>query len=257
MFKKNKKEVSKSTKKPFYKEKWFWIALVIFVILGNALGKDDDKETDSTPKVEATEKEEPKKEETKKEEKQKLTIALDSDQYSTDKDGKAIITGTTLPGADVTVGYGIVGDSVKAGEGGKFKLSHTIGDTENEEIEINANLDGESVTAKTTVVPSQEMIDQVAKNNDITILSTEPTEEQRLILNDLAKQKFEQDYPYKGSKLHSIVGVIQDWTQNGDAWFYKCDATIVNAFGTEQDAVVEFTITPTDASSGNVEMLAY
>ncbi|MGD1370535.1 hypothetical protein ACLIMR_16675, partial [Enterococcus faecium] len=58
-----------------------------------------------------------------------------------------------------------------------------------------------------------------AKKKDITVLSNDPTIEQRTILNDLAQQQFEQQYPYKGSKIHSIMGVIQDWTQKDGGWY--------------------------------------
>ncbi len=246
--------------KPLYKKVWFWV-VVLFVIgaIGNIFDGDDDKASnDSTPKVETTETTEKDEDESKEEEpKEELTIKLDNEEFSTDKDGKATITGTTMPNADVTVGYGIVGDSVKADSDGKFSLEHTLSNPEDEDLEINANLDGESAKSEVTVKASQEMIDQDAKDKDITNLSSDPSDEQRMILQDLAKQKFEQDYPYKGSKIHSIAGVIQPWTQNGDAWFYKAQATVVNAFGAEQDCVIEVTITPTGASSGNVELIAY
>ena len=70
-------------------------------------------------------------------------------------------------------------------------------------------------------------------------------------------QKFKQDYPYKGSKIHSVLGVIQPWTSVDDYWFYKTEATIVNAFNAEQKAIIEVMITPTDASSGLVEIIDY
>lgn len=96
-----------------------------------------------------------------------------------------------------------------------------------------------------------------AKKKDITVLSNDPTIEQRTILNDLAQQQFEQQYPYKGSKIHSIMGVIQDWTQKDGGWYYKAEATIANAFNAERDATIEITITPVSSNSGNVTIIDY
>ena len=95
------------------------------------------------------------------------------------------------------------------------------------------------------------------ENSDITKLSNDPTTEQVATLNNLMNQKFKQDYPYKGSKIHSVLGVIQPWTSVDDYWFYKTEATIVNAFNAEQKVIIEVTITPTDASSGLVEIIDY
>ncbi|MDU1848719.1 MAG: hypothetical protein E6783_00725 [Enterococcus durans] len=96
-----------------------------------------------------------------------------------------------------------------------------------------------------------------AKKKDITVLSNDPTIEQRTILNDLAQQQFEQQYPYKGSKIHSIMGVIQDWTQKDGGWYYKAETTIANAFNAERDTTVEITITPVSSNSGNVTIIDY
>ncbi|HFC9326736.1 hypothetical protein [Enterococcus faecium] len=96
-----------------------------------------------------------------------------------------------------------------------------------------------------------------AKKKDITVLSNDPTIEQRTILNDLAQQQFEQQYPYKGSKIHSIMGVIQDWTQKDGGWYYKAEATIANAFNAERDTTIEITITPVSSNSGNVTIIDY
>ncbi|WP_313630112.1 hypothetical protein [Enterococcus devriesei] len=51
------------------------------------------------------------------------------------------------------------------------------------------------------------------------------------------------------------MGVSQPWTQLDGKWYKKVDATIVNAFGAEQDATVEIHIAPVNATSGNVEIL--
>lgn len=94
-------------------------------------------------------------------------------------------------------------------------------------------------------------------DGDITKLSSEPTSKQQTTLRVLGKQAFEQQYPYKGSKMHSIMGIIQDWTQKGEVWFFKCEATIANEYGAELETVVEITIEPTGPESGNVTVLHY
>lgn len=96
-----------------------------------------------------------------------------------------------------------------------------------------------------------------AENEDITKLAENPTSEQTLLLQNLANQKFNQDYPYKGSKLHSLTGRIQNWTADGDRWFAKIKATIVNEYGAKRDATVEIFIVPTDTTSGEVTLDVY
>ena len=78
-----------------------------------------------------------------------------------------------------------------------------------------------------------------------------------MLLQNLANQKFNQDYPYKGSKLHSLTGRIQNWTADGDRWFAKIKATIVNEYGAKRDATVEIFIVPTDTTSGEVTLDVY
>lgn len=95
------------------------------------------------------------------------------------------------------------------------------------------------------------------KKSDITILSDKPTTEQETTLEDLASQQFKQQFPYKGSKMHSVLGVIQPWTQSDGRWYKKVQATIVNGFGAEQDTTIEIHITPASATSGTVEIINY
>ena len=35
--------------------------------------------------------------------------------------------------------------------------------------------------------------------------------------------------------MHSITGVLQDWTQDGESWYYKTTATIVNGNKVKQE----------------------
>lgn len=96
-----------------------------------------------------------------------------------------------------------------------------------------------------------------ANKKDITKLAETPTLEQATILRSLANQQFEQQFPYKGSKMHSVLGVIQNWTKLDDQWYYKVQATIVNAFGAKRDATIEIRITPQSSDSGLVYIDAY
>lgn len=186
-----------------------------------------------------------------------VTVSVDSPEVTTDATGKAIIKGKATPGANVSVGLGIVGDSVEAGADGAFELTHEVSNAKEETLDINASLDGKSAKTTVKVVPSQEAIDAEASKDDITKLSTDPTIEQQTTLSNLAQQQFDSMFPYKGSKMKSIMGVIQPWTAVDDHWFYKVEATVVNAFGAEQDTVVEVTIVPTGAQSGQVSITNY
>lgn|GEM_PF-6719641 len=93
--------------------------------------------------------------------------------------------------------------------------------------------------------------------DDITILSDEPTAEQQTTLDELAQQQFDKTYPYKGSKMHTILGVIQPWTQNNGNWYMKVEATIANEANAKRKANVEIHITPTGSTSGTVELISY
>lgn len=93
--------------------------------------------------------------------------------------------------------------------------------------------------------------------SDITQLSETPTTGQMAILADLAQQQFDQEYPYKGSKIHTLLGVIQNWTIVDNTWFYKAEATIVNGYGAEMETTIEIYITPTGADSGEISITQY
>ena len=92
---------------------------------------------------------------------------------------------------------------------------------------------------------------------DITVLTDNPSSEQISILDELARAQFNEEFPYKGSKIHTLMGVIQDWTVSGDEWFYKAEATIVNEAGAERKVNVEIYIAPLSADSGVVTITAY
>jgi len=248
----------KDPNKPIYKKWWFWVVIVLVIGAFGGGGSDEKKEADKeTTKQSSTTIETVESTTASSTAPKEVTITLESPEVEADKDGNATIKGTTAPGANVSVGAGIIGDMVTADDQGNFELVHKLSNAQEEDLTINSNLDRKTASADVKVKPSQEMIDQEAKNKDITILSADPTDDQAITLQTLAEQQFDIEFPYKGSKIHSITGVIQPWTQNGDAWFYKVQATVVNGFGAEQDCVAEFKITPTGPDSGNVEITAY
>ena len=91
-----------------------------------------------------------------------------------------------------------------------------------------------------------------AERANIMNLTGEATSEQKAVLNDLAKQQFDEMFPYKGSKINSILGVSKDWRAINDEWYYRADAVIVNEFGAEMETQVIIKIVPETESSGYV-----
>lgn len=224
----------------------------------------------------------------------KLDIAKD---FTSDDHGKVTITGKTTPNAQVTIGMGIVGDKTTADNSGKFTLNYSLEEKKDDTLSINSSLDGKSTSTKVTVKlndvalaslaekekqesesKEKEKQDQLKasqekeqkseeskanrqeqdkKASDITILANEATIEQQTILDDLAQQQFKEKFPYKGSKMHDAVGVIQPWTQLDGQWYKKVNATIANAYGAERDTNIEIHITPESPTSGTVEIINY
>lgn len=221
-------------------------------------------------------------------------------QYNTDSDGLAVIAGTSMANAKITLEptenaekNGFKNQDTSADSNGNFKFKVKL--TENQSSEkfiIHATSKGlKKETRNITVLnnsksynENQEKIKkrkadeeaskkaaedakkkaetesktaEDAKKKDITVLADKPTTEQETILNELAQQQFDKQYPYKGSKIHSIMGVIQNWTQHDGKWFYKAQATIANAFNAKRDANIEITIAPVTSDSGNVTIIDY
>lgn len=106
---------------------------------------------------------------------------------------------------------------------------------------------------------AQEAKDKAEEDvDDITKLATSPSQAQEVILDELANSGFNTQYPYKGSKMKSILGVIQPWTStDGKTWYKKVDAVINNAFGSKRDTTLEIHITPVSSDSGTVEFVDY
>ncbi|MGM0341636.1 hypothetical protein [Enterococcus sp. AZ007] len=140
----------------------------------------------------------------------------------------------------------IVGYSDHDFDGTEKKKTSTTKDTN------STKADKEKQTKESTPASSEK-----DTTEDITILSDEPTLEQQTTLDDLAQQKFNENFPYKGSKMHTILGIIQPWTQKDGKWYMKVEATVVNAANAKRETNVEIHITPTGPTSGNVELISY
>ncbi|PEH49344.1 hypothetical protein [Enterococcus faecium] len=241
------------------------VALISFLLIGLLPSSKSDNKEKADAKIVTKE--------TSSSEKIEILLEVPK-EITADDSSKATIIGTTTPNADVTVGMGIIGDKTKADKDGNFTLVYALSSEKEEEITINATLDNSTTGTKVIVKQNEKVLAELAKKeaeeentdkqevseeetNDITALSPEPTARQETVLTTLAQQRFDERYPYKGSKLHSALGVIQGWTQKDDGWFYKSEATIANAYGAERDATVEITITPTGPDSGNVTIIDY
>lgn len=145
-------------KKPFYKKVWFWILAVIVVIgIGGSFGGGDDGNTAKDDTKTSSSKEKTK--ESVKESEEPVEITLDvPTEVEVDKEGKAVISGTTTPKARVSVGMGIIGDSVEADKDGKFSLNYELTGDEEEEISINSTLESETKEVKVKVKPNAEVL---------------------------------------------------------------------------------------------------
>lgn len=105
-----------------------------------------------------------------------LKLSLEKTELEADKDGKVVVNGTTTPGARVSVGMGIIGDSAEADEKGSFSLEYTLEGKENEELDINSTLDSQTASAKVTVKQNPEVL---AKLEAETKASQEKEEAER------------------------------------------------------------------------------
>lgn len=55
----------------------------------------------------------------------------------------------------------------------------------------------------------------------------------------LCEEGFHKQYPYSGSKVHSITGLVTNSPYGSDTRLYKVGVTIENGFGAKYDAVME------------------
>ena len=53
------------------------------------------------------------------------------------------------------------------------------------------------------------------------------------------ENNFNKNYPYRGTTVHNILGVIADQKYGENGWFYKVKVTIANAYGATYDSVLE------------------
>lgn len=230
------------------------VALILIIPGGedeekaSATGKEDKTEESSQPK---------------------LKVSMEN-EFQAGKDGKVEIEGKTSPEAKIMVAE--TAKNVLADGNGNFSFNYE--NTEPKDVKINMQIEKGKQKVKKSVTVKQnddrkeaikeekakakkEKAEKEAKKKDIRELSKEPTNEQKVILDTLAQMQFEDQYPYKGSKIHSVLGVIQDWTENDGEWYYKAEATIVNGYGAEQGQNIEVHITPTAADAGNVRIINY
>lgn len=248
-YKKDKGSVS-----PMFKQWWLYTGILSLIFMIAAMGSNSDKDVKQAS----------------------LTV---NETFTTNDKGVATISGRTAPNYDVNV------DDVKktsADSDGKFSFEYTLKDDSRKSLRLETSKDYDDKTKKSKVIyvkpsekyladkeslaqessrisesaASQKKIDE-EKASDITLLSDKPTSEQSAILTHLANQTFPQKYPYKGSKIHTILGNIQPWTKNGNDWYSKYKATIVNAFGAKRDTTLEIRITPISKDSGNVSFTDY
>lgn len=224
--------MAEQIKKPFYK-KWWFIAIVVVLVVGS-LANIFDGGNDKAASNNNSE--------------QKLSLQLDKTTVETDEKGKAKITGKTVKDATVSVG---LFNSKTVKDDGTFSLTYKLEDTKPKKIKVIANSKGKTKEVSVTVNPSAAFQNSEAKKEDIRELSSKPTIEQETILNSIADQKFNETYPYKGSKMHAL-GVQKDWSKESDHWVYITKATVVNAFGAERDVIVEILVKPTAAKTGVV-----
>lgn len=65
---------------------------------------------------------------------------------------------------------------------------------------------------------------------------------------ELCGNTFSSQYPFNGSKVHSILGVITNTSYETDSRLYKAEVTIANAFGASYDAVMECVVKKVDGT---------
>lgn len=63
---------------------------------------------------------------------------------------------------------------------------------------------------------------------------------------ELCERQFHRTYPFEGSKVHSILGVVANSRYGEDSRLYKVEVTIQNAFGANYKAVMECIVKKTD-----------
>lgn len=178
-------------------------------------------------------------------------ITAPDEEKAANEDNNTTTSSTTNGTSSSTLSSAELAASIEESEA---KEKERVEQSQSREEEAKKIRESEEAEAQ-RVQESKEAEKQ--KSSDITILADEATTDQRSTLDELAMQQFNKSYPYKGSKLHIVLGRIQDWTQKDGKWYAKFDATIVNAFDAERKANVEVTIEPASSDSGYVSFLDY
>ena len=133
------------------------LAAISFALVGILGSGDDDKQVAETA---TTTTESIKESESSSSDSVVIELKLDNEELEVDEESNAVITGTTNPGASVSVGLGIIGDSVEADKDGKFSLNHSLTGDKEEELTINSRLDGGNTSTKIIVKPNAKVLAQ-------------------------------------------------------------------------------------------------
>lgn len=238
------------------------IALISFVVFGLFYNKDDYNSKNSSTSQSSGKLSEYKQKDQASSSKKEISITTDS-SFETDDEGNAVINGKTEPNSKIVIGMGVLNDAVESDSEGNFSINYKLTKDKEEAIQLTASKDNASGSVETTIIPSANYSAQIQAQasaeavSSIMQLQENPTTNQEVILDSLRDQQFKQEYPYKGSKIKTVLGYIQPWTVNDGKWYYKAECMIVNAFGAERNANIEVHITPTSESSGNVELIVY
>lgn len=141
------------------------LAAISFALVGILGSGDDEKQVAETA---TTTTESIKESESSSSNSVVVELKLDNEELEVDEEGNAVITGTTNPGASVSVGLGIIGDSVEADKDGKFSLNHSLTGDKDEELTINSRLDGGNTSAKIIVKPNAKVLAQKQEEEKAT-----------------------------------------------------------------------------------------
>ena len=156
------------------------IAIGVAVISMVVVGVTNPSSENSTKKEEDKKETVSKKNDEKSSSKESnLQLSLNSAEIETDDKGIAVITGKTLPKANVSVGMGIVGDSTEADSNGDFSLNYELSGDSNKEITIYSTLDGDTKNSKVTIKPNAQVLAVAAQKKAEDEAAKKQAEEQK------------------------------------------------------------------------------
>ncbi len=120
-------------------------------------------------------------------------------------------------------------------------------------VKFSSENHSESTLESSSASPTTVTSDGIDK-----IYTKTPDSSQEAILDELTNTSFSEKYPYKGSKMNNILGVIQPWTSTDNkTWYKKVEAVIVNEFGAKRNVNLEIHVTPTGSNTGVVDFIDY